>query len=183
MIGIGIAGYGYWGPNMARAVSEAEETELVAIADRSHEALARAGRRYPAAKLVADCMEMIADPAVDAVVIATPVVSHYPLALAALRAGKHVLIEKPMTDNPAHAAHLVEEAAARRLTLMVDHTFCYTPAVQKIASLIENGEIGDVYYYDSTRVNLGLFRHDVDVIWDLAVHDFAILDFLLKDKP
>ncbi len=183
MIGIGIAGYGYWGPNLARAVADSGCARVEMIADRAPAARDRAALRHPAARMTADILEMIKDPAVDAVMIATPVNTHYELALAALQAGKHVLVEKPMADTPARAARLVDEAAARNLILMVDHTFVYTGAVQKIASLIEEGELGKLYYYDSTRVNLGIFQRDVDVIWDLAVHDFAILDRLMTSQP
>lgn len=183
MIRVGIVGYGYWGPNLARAISETDGTVLEAIADFSAAARERAGRRYPATRMVADWRELVADTAVDAVMIATPVHTHFEIALAALRAGKHVLVEKPMTDSPATSALLVEEAARRRRVLMVDHTFVYTGAVQAIAGLIGAGDLGDLYYYDSTRVNLGLFQRDVNVIWDLAVHDFAIIDHLFKAAP
>ncbi len=183
MPGIGVIGYGYWGPNLARAVVEVDAVALRAIADFSTAALERAGRRHPSARLLTDWRDLVADPAVDAVVIATPVSTHFDIALAALRAGKHVLVEKPMTDSVFKASLLVEEAARRSLVLMVDHTFIYTGAVRAIHDLIEAGRIGDVYYYDSVRVNLGLFQRDVNVIWDLAAHDLAILDFLIKAKP
>ncbi|TAM97439.1 MAG: Gfo/Idh/MocA family oxidoreductase [Rhizobiaceae bacterium] len=183
MPGIGIIGYGYWGPNIARAVTEVDALALRAIADPSIPALERAGRRHPSVHLETDWRELIADPSVDAVAIATPVSTHFDIALAALKAGKHVLVEKPMTDSVFKAELLVEEAARRALVLMVDHTFIYTGAVRAIRDLIDNGRLGDIYYYDSTRVNLGLFQRDVNVIWDLAVHDFAILDFLVRSKP
>ncbi len=183
MPGIGVIGYGYWGPNLARALVEVDAVALRAIADPSTAALERAGRRNPSARLLTDWRDVIADPAVDAVVIATPVSTHFDIALAALKAGKHVLVEKPMTDSVFKASLLVEEAARRSLVLMVDHTFIYTGAVQAIHDLIEAGRVGDVYYYDSIRVNLGLFQRDVNVIWDLAAHDIAILDFLIKAKP
>lgn len=183
MIRIGIAGYGYWGPNLARAVAETGTARVEMIGDMSEGARARAAMRHPAARLTAHLHEMIRDPQVDAVMIATPVRTHYDLALTALRAGKHLLIEKPLTDCPVKARKLVEEADKRRLTLMVDHTFIYTGAVQTISELISAGELGDIYYYDSTRVNLGLFQSDVNVIWDLAVHDFAIMDHLIPSHP
>ena len=183
MIRVGVIGYGYWGPNLARAVAETDALALEAIADFSAPARERAGRRHPSARLVADWRALVADPAVDAVMIATPVATHFEIALAALRAGKHVLVEKPMTDRVETAAILVEEAARRRLLLMVDHTFVYTGAVQAIRGLIDDGRLGEIYYYDSTRVNLGLFQRDVNVIWDLAAHDFAILDYLVSDRP
>ncbi|WP_226579019.1 Gfo/Idh/MocA family protein [Acuticoccus sediminis] len=183
MINVGIAGYGYWGPNLARAVGEAGNARLVMVADRDENACARAAQRHPTVRTTRDIGAMIDDPAVDAVMIATPVSTHFPLALAALRAGKHVLVEKPMADRPDHAATLVDEAARRKLVLMVDHTFVYTGAVQKIAEIVETGQLGDIYYYDSTRVNLGLFQRDVNVIWDLAVHDFAIMDRIFVSQP
>lgn len=183
MIGIGVIGYGYWGPNIARCANDADETFLAAVADASMEALAKAHKRYPQVPGFQNWHDLVDNPAVDAVVIATPVRFHFEMALAALKAGKHVLVEKPMTQTSREAAILVEEAARRSLTLMVDHTFVYTPAVQKIHDLIEQRIVGDIYYYDSTRVNLGLIQHDVNVIWDLAVHDLAILDFILDAAP
>jgi predicted dehydrogenase len=126
---------------------------------------------------------MINDPQIDAVVIATPVSSHFDLALAALKAGKHVLVEKPLAANSDHARQLINEAAARKLVLLVDHTFVYTDAVRKIRELISSGQLGDIYYYDAVRVNLGLFQHDVNVIWDLAIHDLSIIDYVLPAKP
>ncbi|WP_299359654.1 Gfo/Idh/MocA family oxidoreductase [uncultured Paracoccus sp.] len=183
MIRVGVVGYGYWGPNLARAVSETDNLELRMIADLSSDALQRARRRHPSARLTANWRELIADTAVDAVVVATPVGTHFEIARAALSAGKHVLVEKPMTDSVTTSAILVSEAAQRSLVLMVDHTFVYTGAVRAIADLIDSGAAGDIYYYDSTRVNLGLFQRDVSVIWDLAVHDFGIMDHLLKARP
>lgn len=183
MIRIGIVGYGYWGPNLAKAVAETDMFKLEMIADMSTASRDRASRRHPATRMAADWRDLVADPTIDAVMIATPVHTHFEIALAALKANKHVFVEKPMTDSPITSALLVEEAARRRLVLMVDHTFIYTGAVQTIAGLMAAGEIGDIYYYDSVRVNLGLFRPDVNVIWDLAVHDFAIMDHLLKKSP
>lgn len=183
MIGIGIIGYGYWGPNLARCVSETAGACLAAIADQSPVALARAAKRHPGVEVFRDWRDLVADPAVDAVIVATPVATHFELARAALQAGKHVIVEKPMASTSGEASILIEEALRRRLVLMVDHTFVYTGAVRKIGEIIERGELGDVFYYDLTRVNLGLFQNDVNVLWDLAVHDLAILDFLLKERP
>ena len=183
MIAIGVVGYGYWGPNLARCVAEADGCRLAAVADLSTGNLERAGRRYPSTKLYGHWRDLIADTDIDAVMIATPVATHFEIALAALEAGKHVLVEKPMTTTSREAAILIEEAAKRKLVLMVDHTFVFTAAVQKIRDLIVDGSIGKIYYYDSTRINLGLFQRDVNVIWDLAVHDFAILDYLLDEQP
>lgn len=183
MIGIGVIGYGYWGPNLARCANDAQETYLAAVADSSAEALAKAHKRYPGVAAFENWHDLIDHPAVDAVAIATPVRAHFDIALAALSAGKHVLVEKPMTRTAREATILIEEATRRGLTLMVDHTFVFTPAVQKIHELMKQEVVGDVYYYDSTRINLGLFQHDVNVIWDLAVHDLAILDFILGESP
>ncbi|MBY6004246.1 Gfo/Idh/MocA family oxidoreductase [Salipiger bermudensis] len=183
MIGVGIIGYGYWGPNLARAAAESGVASVQVIADPSPQARQRAALRHPAAKLVSDVDQMLSDKTVDAVLIATPVHTHFALAMAALKAGKHVLVEKPMTETVAQAHELVEEAARRNLTLMVDHTFVYTPAIRQVSELVQQGELGDLYYYDSTRVNLGLFQRDVNVIWDLAVHDFAIMDHLFGQAP
>ncbi|MFE0756592.1 Gfo/Idh/MocA family protein [Inquilinus sp. NPDC058860] len=183
MIGVGLVGYGYWGPNLARTVAETEGCAVAAVADKSDDALGRAHKRHPTARLLSDWRELVADPRVDAVVVATPVASHFDIALAALQAGKHVLVEKPIAESSAQASILIEEAAQRGLTLMVDHTFIYTGAVQKIEEMISSGAIGDIYYYDSTRINLGLFQRDVNVLWDLAVHDLAILDFVLPTHP
>lgn len=183
MIRLGLAGYGYWGPNLARAVSGMKDARLEMIADMSPKALERAGLAHPGARLTASISQMIADPDIDAVMIATPVSTHFDMSMDALRRGKHVLVEKPMADTPDRARAMIDEAARRKVVLMVDHTFVYTGAVQTIARVIESGEIGDVYYYDSTRVNLGLFQRDVNVIWDLAVHDFAIMERLMKSTP
>jgi predicted dehydrogenase len=182
-LGIGLIGYGYWGPNLARNFAECTTTELLHIADKRPERREAAQRRYPAVKLTADERDMLRDPAVHAVAIATPTRFHYSFAMKALEAGKHVLVEKPLASNTDEALKLVGEARRRRLTLMVDHTFIYTSAIRHIRKLIDAGEIGNVLYYDSTRINLGLFRHDVDVIWDLAVHDISILVHLLNERP
>lgn len=183
MIRVGIIGYGYWGPNLARAVAEIDASALAMIADQSPAALERAGKRHPSALLVTDWRDLIDNPSIDAVIVATPVSTHFDIALAALRAGKHVLVEKPMADTVRKAEILVEQAAKRGRVLMVDHTFIYTGAVQTIRDLIDSDRIGDIYYYDSIRVNLGLFQRDVNVIWDLAAHDFAIIDYLFDTAP
>jgi predicted dehydrogenase len=182
-IGIGVIGYGYWGPNLVRNFAAQERCRVVAVSDRDPSRLPDAARRYPGLRTTTTPGELIDAPDVDAVVIATPVAAHFDLALAALEAGKHVLVEKPLTATSEEAARLIDVAARRRRVLMVDHTFVYTSAVRKIRDLIQGGEIGDVYYYDSVRINLGLFQHDVDVMWDLAVHDLAIMDFVLAERP
>ncbi len=183
MIGIGILGYGYWGPNLARCLGECEGARIAAIADLDPAACARAAKRHPGIRTATGIDELLDDPEIDAVAIATPVKAHFGPALAALRAGRHVLVEKPMTMNSGEASRLVDEATRRGLTLMVDHTFAYTPAVQKIGDLVRAGEIGAIHYYDSTRINLGIVQSDVNVVWDLAVHDFAILDAITSERP
>jgi len=183
VINIGIIGYGYWGPNLVRNFAETPEAAIGGVADLDSAKLALVARRFPGVKVSTDCNDLLRDPSIDAIAIATPVHTHYELALAALRAGKHVWVEKPMTEHSHQARHLIDEAQRRGLVLLVDHTFVYTGAVQKMAELIHAGELGKLYYYDSIRVNLGLFQRDVSVISDLAVHDFSILDFLVGEQP
>ena len=180
MVNIGVIGYGYWGPNLVRNFSEVNGARVTMVSDRRAERLAVVERRYPRVRTTTDTDALIADPEVDAVVIATPVDRHFELAMAALEAGKHVLVEKPIASSSEQAARLVEEAQRRNLVLMVDHTFVYTGAVQKIRDLTRDGDLGDLYYYDSVRINLGLFQHDVNVLWDLAVHDLSIMDYVLQ---
>jgi predicted dehydrogenase len=183
VIGIGVIGYGYWGPNLVRNFSESARGRVVAVSDLSPKRLALAAARYPALHATADARELIQNPAVDAVVVATPVSTHFDLAMAALSAGKHVLVEKPMAASSEQCIRLIAEADKRGRVLMVDHTFVYTSAVRKIRELIAAGELGRLHYYDSVRVNLGIFQHDVNVIWDLAVHDLSILRYLFADEP
>jgi predicted dehydrogenase len=178
-----VIGLGYWGPNLLRNIASSGLTELVAICDRAPERCALLARQYAAPLVTGDPAEVFASPNVDAVFIATPVATHYTLALAALRAGKHVFVEKPLAAEVGHAEHLVEEAERLGLRLMVDHVFVYSPAVRKIRQLITEDVIGEVLYVDSVRVNLGLFQHDVNVIWDLVVHDLSIVDFVLDERP
>lgn len=183
MIGIGVVGFGYWGPNLVRNFAETPGARIVSVADLRPDRLEIVRSRYPGIQTTTSVDELIDDPRVDAVVIATPVGSHFALAERALRAGKHVLVEKPLTTSATEAEQLIELADRRGLTLMVDHTFVYTGAVRKIRELIDLEGIGDCYYYDSVRVNLGLFQHDVSVIWDLAVHDVSIMDYVLRMDP
>ena len=183
MINVGIIGYGYWGPNLVRNFAELGACKVVAIADLDADKLALAQRRFPSARITTDVNELIADPSIDAVVIATPVRTHFKLGMAALKADKHVWLEKPMTETAEQARQLVDEADHRGKTLHVDHTFVYTGAVRKMGEIIDRGDLGKILYYDSVRVNLGLFQHDVNVISDLAVHDFSILEYLLKEHP
>jgi predicted dehydrogenase len=183
MIRIGVIGYGYWGPNLVRNFSELAGCRVGMVSDLQADRLARVQARYPGVAVTSDSTELIDSPEIDAVAISTPVSTHYDLALRALRAGKHVLVEKPLTVSSEQAARLIDEAERRKLVLMVDHTFVYTGAVRKILELTQSAGLGDIYYYDSVRINLGLFQEDVDVIYDLAVHDFAIMDYILPFKP
>lgn len=183
IINIGIIGYGYWGPNLVRNFAETPGACVAAVADFDTGKLAIVQRRFPAVRTTTDHRELLNDPTIDAIAIATPVRSHFELALEALRAGKHVWVEKPMTETGGEAQQLIDEADRRGLVLLVDHTFIYTGAVEKMADIMGSGDLGRVYYYDSIRVNLGLFQRDVSVIADLAVHDFSILDHLLKEHP
>ena len=183
VLNIGVIGYGYWGPNLVRNFADLDEAHVHTVADLNPKVLETVAKRYPTTKTTTDAMELINDPDVDAVAIATPVSTHFSLAMAALRAGKHVWLEKPMTETSLQARALVEEAEKRGLTLHIDHTFVYTGPVQKMRELVEAGDLGKSLYYDSTRVNLGLFQRDVNVISDLAVHDFSILDYVFGEHP
>ena len=180
---VGVIGCGYWGPNLLRNLAENETAELRWICDLDSRRMAAMGRRYPAAQLTSDSTLLLADPALDAVVIATPVGTHFSFAKAALLAGKHVLVEKPLTASVAEAEQLVELAERQGLTLMVDHTFVYTGAVRKIREMVTSGELGDLLYFDATRINLGLFQDDINVVWDLAPHDLSIMDFVIARQP
>ncbi|MDR2876764.1 MAG: Gfo/Idh/MocA family oxidoreductase [Chromatiales bacterium] len=183
MVNIAVIGYGYWGPNLVRNFAELNGAAVVGVSDQDQKKLDVVQRRYPSIKTTTRFQDLLDDPSVDAVAIATPVSTHFELGMAALRAGKHVWIEKPMTETSMQARKLIEEAERRERVLFVDHTFVYTGAVRKMGELIRSGDLGKIYYYDSTRVNLGLFQRDVNVISDLAVHDFSILDYLLGEHP
>ena len=183
MNAIAIVGYGYWGPKLARNFAQNGSFGRVVICDEDPARLERGLRENPGATGARRFSEVLKDPAVGAVALATPVASHFPLALAALEAGKHVLVEKPLATRSADAEHLIRAAAAARKILMVDHTFVYHPAVQRIRSLIDSGELGRLNYIDSTRINLGLFQHDVNVLWDLAVHDISIVNVFTRERP
>lgn len=183
MIGIGVVGYGYWGPNLTRNFAEIPGARLVAVSDARSDRLAQARQRNPGLETTTDFRDLLNDGRIDAIVVATPVASHFDLAWQALRAGKHVLVEKPITTSSDEARRLIAEAARRRCVLMVDHTFVYSGPVTKIRELVARRTLGDIYYYDAVRVNLGLFRHDVNVLWDLAVHDLSIINFVLPARP
>ena len=180
---IAIVGCGYWGQNLIRNFSDLPDVEVTAVCDFNRGALARAKRRYPSVDLRQDFEQVISDWGIQAVVIATPVSTHYSFARQALRAGKHVLVEKPLATSSQQVLELMELADRHNRTLMVDHTFIYTGAVRTMRSLVDSGEVGDLYYFDSVRVNLGLVQSDINVIWDLAPHDFSIMDHLCPTAP
>lgn len=183
MLRVGVIGYGYWGPNLVRNFMACPGSSVVAVSDLVEDRLLPLRKLYPNLRTTNNSTDVISDPSIDAIVIATPVTSHYDLAIVALRAGKHVLVEKPLASNSEQAARLIDEATSRDLVLMVDHTFVYTDAVRKVRELIASGTLGEIYYYDAVRVNLGLFQHDVNVIWDLGIHDLSIMDSVLPTKP
>ncbi len=183
MIRFGVIGYGYWGPNIVRNLMNQDAATVVSVCDKSEASLKRAKQSFPGVRLSTDCQETLAATDIDAVAVITPVWTHFELAKAALMNGKHVFVEKPFTSTSAQAEELVELAAKKNLQIMVDHTFLFTGAVKKIQQLIADQTLGKLYYYDSTRVNLGLFQHDVDVLWDLAPHDLSIVDYLIGKKP
>ena len=183
VIRMGVVGYGYWGPNIVRNFHGQERSRVVAICDKSPKSLNRARQAYPEIRAIDECNDILTAADIDAIAIVTPVWTHYELAKIALQNGKHVFVEKPFTCTTAQAEELIELADRKNLKIMVDHTFLFTGAVKRIKELIDNGTLGDLYYYDSTRVNLGLFQHDVNVLWDLAPHDLSIMDYLIKDKP
>jgi predicted dehydrogenase len=183
MLKFGVIGYGYWGPNVVRNIMTSNDAQLVAVADKSPGARARVQKTYPGLRVTDDPTELLTSPEIDAIAVVTPVWTHFELTKAALHNGKHVFVEKPFTSRVTQAEELIELAASRNLQVMVDHTFLFTGAVQKIRQLVDDGVLGNLYYYDSMRVNLGLFQHDVDVVWDLAPHDLAIMDYVIQKDP
>jgi predicted dehydrogenase len=183
MLRLGVIGYGYWGPNVVRNFLGHQDCKIVTICDKSSAALARVLAAHPGIRVTTDPDAVLLATDIDAVAIVTPVSYHYELAKKALENGKHVFVEKPFTTTSAEAEALIQLAEHRRLQIMVDHTFLFTGAVRKIKQLIDDGTLGRLYYYDSTRVNLGLFQHDVNVLWDLAPHDLAIMDYLVGVEP
>ncbi|MET9950075.1 Gfo/Idh/MocA family oxidoreductase [Streptomyces sp. NPDC006339] len=180
-LGVAVIGAGYWGPNLVRNFQGSDRFRLRWLCDLDVTRARRVLGGYSTVQATADYAAVLADPAVDAVAVATPAGTHLDVALAALRAGKHVLVEKPLATTYADGARLVAEAEERGLTLMCDHTYCYTPAVAKIRELVHEGALGDIHYVDSVRINLGLVQKDIDVLWDLAPHDLSILDFILPE--
>jgi predicted dehydrogenase len=179
----GVVGYGYWGPNIVRNLHSLQHCDVVAVCDKRPDAVARAQRAYPGLKHTTDFNAVLTAPDIDAIAIVTPVWTHFELAKLALQNGKHVFVEKPFTSTSQQAEELIELAARKNLQIMVDHTFLFSGAVKKIREIIDAGTLGDLYYFDSTRVNLGLFQHDVSVIWDLAPHDLSIMDHIIGEKP
>ena len=180
---IGIIGLGYWGPNMVRNLLKNHNVASVVCCDLNPKRLESIKQQFPSVETVTDYKAILKNPSVVAVAIVTPVSTHFRLAKEALEAGKHVLVEKPMTDSVLEAQVLIDLAAQKKLTLMVDHTFIYTGAVRKIKELVQQGELGDIFYFDSVRVNLGLFQHDINVLWDLAPHDISVMDYIVQQKP
>jgi predicted dehydrogenase len=183
MLRMGVIGYGYWGPNVVRNFHGQEQSRVVAVCDKSQNSLQRVRQAFPDMHTASDCTELLTSSEIDAIAIVTPVWTHFELAKKALENGKHVFVEKPFTCSTAQAEELIELADRKHLKIMVDHTFLFTGAVKRMKGMIDDGTLGDLYYYDSTRVNLGLFQHDVNVLWDLAPHDLSIMDYLIKEKP
>ncbi|MGD0917410.1 MAG: Gfo/Idh/MocA family oxidoreductase [Thermodesulfobacteriota bacterium] len=182
MIRMGVIGYGYWGPNIVRNFNSTEGLSIASICDLNPDRLKRAKRSYPGIELTTDANEILSSSKIDAVAVVAPLAMHFDLAKRALENGKYVFVEKPFTQTAAQAEELIELADRKKLKIMVDHTFLFTGAVRKIKQVIDEGILGDLYYFDSIRVNLGLFYHDANVIWDLAPHDFSIMDYLIKEK-
>lgn len=183
MINIGVVGYGYWGPNVVRNFNAIKDAQVISVCDKNSEVLKCVQKTYPSVQTTSDFNKLTSSPDINAVAIVTPVFTHYELAKKALENGKHIFVEKPFTSTVAQAEELIELADKKNLKIMVDHTFLFTGAIRKIKELVDKDTLGDLYYYDSTRVNLGLFQHDVNVIWDLAPHDLSIMDYLIDEKP
>jgi len=183
MVNIGVIGYGYWGPNLVRNFSHLDSCRVKTVADLNEKRLGLVKKLYTNTQVTRSVDDIFLDPEIDGVVIATPVSTHYEFSKAALLQGKNVLIEKPMASSRDQCLDLIDIALKKNKTLMVDHTFLYTGAVRKIKELVSNDHIGEIQYFDSTRINLGLFQNDINVIWDLAPHDISILQFLVDEKP
>src|SRR5271170_5401356 len=183
MIRIGVIGYGYWGPNVVRNFHTHDDSEVVLVCDKNPKAEARLKKAHPSVAFTTEPSEVLNSPKIDVVAVVTPVWTHYEIAKAALENGKHVFVEKPFTCSVVQAEELIDLAERKNLQIMVDHTFLFTGAVKKIRQLIDDNTLGKLYYYDSTRVNLGLFQHDVNVLWDLAPHDLSIVDYLIGERP
>jgi predicted dehydrogenase len=183
MVNIAVIGCGYWGPKLIRDLHASENWDLKYACDLEWDRLKKIKAHYPTVEITDDCETLFKDNSLDAIAIATPVFSHYDLARKALESGKHTWVEKPLTATNKEAEELIDIAARKNLLLHVDHTYIYTPAVRKMKEIYDQGVIGEFYYFDSTRVNLGLFQHDVNVVWDLAPHDFSILRYVIRKEP
>jgi len=183
VVRVGVIGYGYWGPNIVRNFHGQDRSRVVAVCDKSAKSLDRVRQSFPDMYTTNECKDLLTSPDIDAIAVVTPVWTHFELAKAALENGKHVFVEKPFTCTTAQAEELIELADRKHLKIMVDHTFLFTGAVKRMKQMIDDGTLGELYYYDSMRVNLGLFQHDVNVLWDLAPHDLSIMDYLIKQKP
>ena len=183
VLNLAVVGYGYWGPNIVRNFNTVDNIKSIVVCDMRSDACNIAQKTFPNVQITTDVNRIISSPDIDAVAIVTPVCTHYELAKKALMNGKHVFVEKPFTSSVAQAEELIDLAERKNLKIMVDHTFLFTGAVRKIKELIDDGSLGELYYYDSMRVNLGLFQHDVNVIWDLAPHDLSIMDYVIDEKP
>jgi predicted dehydrogenase len=182
-VNFGVIGYGYWGPNIVRNLAAMDGSRVLAISDINPEARKRAQRAYPGVQVTSDPMEVIAHVDIDAIAVVSPVWTHFELTKAALLNGKHVFVEKPFTSNAAQGEELINLAQQKHLRIMVDHTFLFTAAVKKIRQMVDEDALGKLFYYDATRVNLGLFQHDINVLWDLAPHDLSIMDYVIKGSP
>lgn len=183
MLKMGVIGYGYWGPNIVRNFNGIENVKVVSVCDKNPDVQKKVEKSYRDIKFTTDSREITSSKDIDVVAVVSPVSTHYELAREALLNGKHIFVEKPFTSSVAQAEELIELAERKNLTIMVDHTFLFTPAVRKIKQMLDENVLGNLYYFDSTRINLGLFQHDVNVIWDLAPHDFSIMDYLISEKP
>ena len=183
MLSVGVIGYGYWGPNIVRNFNTVAGSKVTQVCDKNTQTLAHVSQDYPHMTVTEDVDALLNDPEIDVVAVVTPVTTHFELAKRALQNGKHVFVEKPFTQTPSQAEELINLAEQKDLKILVDHTFLFSGSVVKIKELIDAGEIGEIYYYDSSRINLGLFQSDVNVIWDLAPHDFSIMLHLLPERP
>jgi predicted dehydrogenase len=180
---LGIIGYGYWGPNVARNFNACDSAKLIAICDLNQKRLKLAKSNFPFVKTYSNPKDLISSDEIELIAVVTPVFTHYELAKLALVYGKHIFVEKPFTSNVSQAEELLNLAEKNNLIIMVDHTFLFTGAVRKMRKIIDDGELGTLFFYDSVRVNLGLFQHDINVIWDLAPHDFSIMNYLIDYEP
>lgn len=183
MLNIGVIGYGYWGPNIVRNFNSANGSQVTMVCDLNDQFLNKAKKAFPHIEITNDVAVLLKSPSIDAVAIVTPVSTHYELAKKALKSGKHIFVEKPFTSKSSESEELIELAEKKGLKIMVDHTFLYTGAVRKIKQLVDENTLGKLLYFDSTRVNLGLFQRDINVLWDLACHDISIMLYIMKELP